>query len=85
MLVLAWLPVALFVREPPALSRAAATHADRDLTNSLPGTPAAQAFRQWEFWALTIAFFLGVMAINGTLTHVIPLLTDRGVSCSRRP
>jgi len=79
-LLLAWLPVALFVREPPALSRVAATHTDRNLTDSLPGTQASQAFRQWEFWALTIAFFLGVMAINGTLTHVIPLLTDRGVS-----
>jgi MFS family permease len=79
-LLLAWLPVALFVREPPALSRVAARHADRNLTDSLPGTQAPQAFRQWEFWALTIAFFLGVMAINGTLTHVIPLLTDRGVS-----
>jgi len=79
-LLLAWLPVALFVREPPALARVAAAHADRNLTDALPGTQASQAFRQWEFWALTIAFFLGVMAINGTLTHVIPLLTDRGVS-----
>ncbi len=78
--LLAWLPVALFVREPPALSSVAARHTDRNLTDSLPGTQASQAFRQWEFWALTIAFFLGVMAINGTLTHVIPLLTDRGVS-----
>jgi MFS family permease len=79
-LLLAWLPVALFVREPPALSRVAARHTTANLTDALPGTQASQAFRQWEFWALTIAFFLGVMAINGTLTHVIPLLTDRGVS-----
>jgi MFS family permease len=79
-LLLAWLPVALFVREPPALSRVAARHTTANLTDALPGTTAGQAFRQWEFWALTLAFFLGVMAINGTLTHVIPLLTDRGVS-----
>ncbi len=79
-LLLAWLPVALFVREPPALSRMAARRADANLTDSLPGTPAPRAFGQWEFWALTVAFFLGVMAINGTLTHVIPLLMDRGVS-----
>ena len=26
----------------------------------------------------TIAFFLAVMAINGTLTHIVALLTDRG-------
>src|SRR5262252_2745001 len=54
-LLLAWLPVALFVREPPALSREAAAHTDRNLTDALPGTHASQAFRQWEFWALTIA------------------------------
>jgi MFS family permease len=78
-LILAWLPVALFVREPPALTRAAQRHTGVDLTAGLPGTPAKVAYSQWQFWALTIAFFLAVMAINGTLTHVVPLLTDRGV------
>jgi MFS family permease len=82
-LVLAWLPVALFVREPPELDGAAARRRKVSPTagrsDALPGSTAAAAFRQWRFWALTIAFFLGVMAINGTLTHVIPLLTDRGI------
>jgi MFS family permease len=32
------------------------------------------------FWALGIAFFLDVIAINGTLTHIVALLTDRGVA-----
>ncbi len=77
--VLAWVPVALFVREPPSLTRAAQRRAGVDLTAALPGTPANMAFKQWRFWALSIAFFLGVMAINGTLVHLIPLLTDRGV------
>jgi MFS family permease len=77
--VLAFVPVALFVREPPTLARAARRHAGADLTASLPGTPARVAFKHWEFWALSVAFFLGVMAINGTLNHLIPLLTDRGV------
>jgi MFS family permease len=79
-LVLAWLPVALFVREPPGLAQAAARRPERGATDALPGTTAKEAFRQWRFWTLTIAFFLGVMAINGTLTHVIPLLTDRGIA-----
>jgi MFS family permease len=78
-LVLAWLPVALFVREPPGLAQAAARRTDANLTDALPGIPAAAALKQWQFWALTVAFFLAVMAINGTLTHVIPLLTDRGI------
>ncbi len=44
-LLLAWLPVALFVREPPALSRVAARHTDRNLTkNSLTGTEASRLF-----------------------------------------
>src|SRR5262245_46043327 len=77
--VLAWLPVALFVREPPGLTQAARRQATADLTASLPGTSADAAFKQWEFWALSIAFFLGVMAINGTLVHLVPLLLDRGV------
>ncbi len=78
-LVLAWVPVALFVREPPALARAAQRRSGVDLTAALPGAAAHEAYRQWRFWALTIAFFLAVMAINGTLTHVVPLLTDRGI------
>jgi MFS family permease len=77
--VLAWLPVALFVREPPWLTQAARRQAAADLTATLPGMPADAAFKQWEFWALSIAFFLGVMAINGTLVHLVPLLLDRGV------
>ena len=28
---------------------------------------------------MTIAFFLGAVAINGTLTHVVALLADRGI------
>jgi MFS family permease len=81
-LVLAWLPVVLFVREPPRLAQAAARHpgSTTSRADALPGTAAAAAFKQWRFWALTIAFFLGVMAINGTLTHLIPLLTDRGIA-----
>ena len=33
----------------------------------------------WRFWALTVAFVLAVIAINGTITHVVALLTDRGI------
>ncbi|MBV9557355.1 MAG: MFS transporter [Pseudolabrys sp.] len=78
-MVLAWLPVALFIRAPASLTKAAAQNATANLTDSLPGIPASDAFKSGRFWALTIAFFLGVMAINGTLTHVVALLTDRGI------
>ena len=46
----------------------------------LPGVDAAQAFRSGLFWGLAIAFFLDVIAINGTLTHIVALLTDRGIA-----
>jgi MFS family permease len=48
--------------------------------DSLPGTTARTALKQGRFWAMTVAFFLAAMAINGTLTHVIPLMTDRGAA-----
>jgi len=49
--VLAWLPVLLFVRDPPWVPTS----------------------------LLSVAFFLGVLAINGTIVHIVALLTDRGV------
>jgi len=77
-LVLAWLPVAIFVREPNAKDRA--KQADVAVADgSLPGRTAMEALRSWRFWALTVAFFLAIAAINGTLTHIVALLTDRGV------
>src|SRR5438105_6944492 len=32
------------------------------------------------FWGLAVAFFLDVIAINGTLTHIVALMTDRGIA-----
>ena len=77
-LLVAFPPVALFLREPPdfagRIRPPAATPAA-----VLPGIAAGEALRSWLFWGLAIAFFLDVIAINGTLTHIVPLLTDRGV------
>jgi MFS family permease len=77
--VLAWLPVLIFVREPSA-AEAAANDVEANTSPGTVGIEAAAALKTWRFWALTIAFFLGVLAINGTIVHVVPLLTDRGVS-----
>jgi MFS family permease len=35
--------------------------------------------RGWRFWALAFAFFLGVVALNGTLTQIVAMLMDRGM------
>ncbi len=78
-IVIAWLPVAIFVREPK--ERDSARQADvAPVDQVLPGMDAAQAIKgSWRFWALTIGFFLAIVAINGTLTHTVALLTDRGI------
>jgi MFS family permease len=81
-LIFALIPVALFVREPPGMTGAGAAQRDQRMAArlALPGTPFAVAVRTWLFWGLGIAFLFDVMAINGTLTHIVPLLRDRGVS-----
>ncbi len=76
--IIAWLPVTLFVREPT--EHDAAKHTDITAESNLPGLSVTEALtKSWRFWALTIAFFLAIVAINGTLTQIVALLTDRGV------
>ena len=77
--VLAFIPVALFVREPP-WARAAKSERHADATAALPGIGAMAALKTGDFWTLSIAFFLGVLAINGTIVHIVALLTDRGIA-----
>jgi MFS family permease len=75
---IAWLPVAIFLREPTA--KDAARHHDIAVIGDLPGMTVREAILgSWRFWALTIAFFIAIVAINGTLTHIVAFLTDRGV------
>jgi len=79
-LLIAYPPVALFLREPPGFSAYARRRRQPALTTAIvPGVAAGEALRSRLFWGLAIAFFLDVIAINGTLTHIVPLLTDRGV------
>jgi len=77
--IIAWLPVALFLREPPGLNPMSRRAAARAAMTVLPGILARDAFKTWRFWSFTLAFFLSIVAINGTLTQVVALLTDRGL------
>ena len=70
-MLVAFIPVFLLLPEPR--TRTSAT------TTALPGMSFAEAIRTWRYWALAIAFFLATTTINGSLVHVVPLLTDRGV------
>jgi len=73
--VLAFIPALLFIRNPPTVERQGKVS-----TEHLPGMTASEAFSSWRFWVLTLIFFVAVMAINGTITNVVALLRDRGVS-----
>ena len=80
--ILAFIPVALFFREPEEMKK------DRELTKgkgradnpALPGVTLSEAARTRKYWALTIAIFLLMTVTNGVLVHMVPMLTDRGIS-----
>ena len=78
--ICAFLPVALFVREPPEFAGRPAAGQSRGAVLNLPGAGVGEALSSWLFWGLGLAFLLDVVAINGTLTHIVALLTDRGIA-----
>jgi len=42
--------------------------------------PATEALRSPTFWIIGIAFFSGASTLIGFLIHLVPMLTDRGIS-----
>ncbi|HEY1795023.1 MAG TPA: MFS transporter [Stellaceae bacterium] len=77
-LLIAFPAVALFIREPgPGEGEYRRNRAD-----GLPGLSLGEAAVTLRFWLLIPAFFLVAIAINGTVGHVVPLLTDHGLSPS---
>jgi MFS family permease len=63
----------LFVREQPTVrsSRPAA---------GATGATTAQGLRSRAFWTLIVVLFLNSISVNGAVTHLSALLTDRGIS-----
>lgn len=47
------------------------------------GSTVAEALRGKVFWILVASLFLGSVSVNGAITHLSPLLTDRGVPASQ--
>jgi MFS family permease len=47
------------------------------------GFAVARAFRSRAFWILLAALFCGSISVNGAITHLSPLLTDRGIAADR--
>ena len=76
-LVLGGLPALLFIREPDQHERAMLPHLAQA---ALTGYDFNVVLKSWRFWALAFAFFLGVVALNGTLTQIVAMLMDRGMT-----
>ena len=49
------------------------------VVNQAPGLTALEALRTGAFWRLATVFFIVAAATGGTIAHLVPLLTDRGV------
>jgi MFS family permease len=79
-MIIAWLPVSISLREPPGYEPEIRRKASRAAALFLPGVLARDAFKTRRFWSFTLAFFIAIVAINGTLTQIVALLTDRGIS-----
>jgi MFS family permease len=81
-LILSFLPVAIFFSEPEEMKK------DREMAKArgrvdnplVPGITLPEAVRTGKYWVLTIAIFLLLSVTNGVLVHMVPMLTDRGIS-----
>lgn len=81
---LAFPAVAFFVREPGD------SVGDRERLNSAgfshgsaagaPGMPVGEAVKSYRFWFVLVAVFFVAASVNGTIAHIVPILTDRGIS-----
>jgi len=72
--LLVGLPAMMLLKNPPTGARTAAAP-----EMSLPGLTPPEARRQPVFWLLMFSVALGAGSLSALLTHMVPLLTDRGI------
>lgn len=72
--LLGLIPAGLLLRETPPL-------AGRPEKKTAPeaGMRAPEAVRAPVFWMLLTGFFLFSVSVNGSVAHLVPVLTDRGI------
>jgi predicted MFS family arabinose efflux permease len=75
MICLSFVPTLLWQRAP--------TEAEKAANPDIPqgekaGLTLRQAVASWRFWALGLSFIVGIVGINGALTQIVVILTDRG-------
>jgi MFS family permease len=79
--VLGMIPAALWLREtPPKGEHETAERANSEKSPLKAGMRGAEAVRLPVFWFLLTGFFLFSVSVNGSVAHLIPILTDRGIS-----
>ncbi len=78
--VLAFPAVALFVGREAPMPRMHEPGPGNLSTIPVQGLTGREALRAPRFWLLAISFFIVAAACGGTVAHMVPLLTDRGVS-----
>jgi MFS family permease len=75
LLIFALVPVALFIQDPSSSKLPGrGTPAD-----TAAGLSLGEALKSMRFWMMTVAFLLVVVAVIGTISHLIAMLTDRGI------
>lgn len=75
-LLLGGLPALLLIREPNEQERTAVLPV---AAGTLPGYDFITVLKGGRFWVLAFAFLLGVVALNGIITQIVPILMDRGM------
>jgi MFS family permease len=86
MVIVGTLPVVgLLLQETPPMrgllpDGQTVAQAEAEKPSEPPGMSSRQARHTSTFWLMCGAFFLISASINGCLTHLVPMLTDRGIS-----
>ncbi len=75
--VLAFPAVALFIGRPAETHE---VYARKGSNIGLPGLTGPEALRTSRFWLLAVSFFIVSGTTGGVVSHLVPLLTDRGIS-----
>jgi MFS family permease len=86
-LLIALPTVGLFLRDTPEEVGLLPDGVRTPRPSAVPGEPAtgmtvSEAFRTRTFWQLCAIFFCVGACVNGAIAHLVPLLTDRGISGS---
>ena len=80
LIALAWPAVMVFVREPDDSPSALRARTRSGVKAALPGATAREAIASRTFWILICTVFCVSTVVNGSIVHVVSLLTDRGWS-----